>query len=145
MINTGNTETFNMIARLPYPNDRPVNMTADMEIFNGNIRVMGAEFPHEGELDWYRAVFIPYEAQLFITRRPAVVRPRFPPLATAPCPSVPRLTQLQAKCNGRIVVKQPNTLKGGRCRVLYVHPPPPSRSNRRPTTDWPVSLVTSTR
>jgi hypothetical protein len=64
MINTGNTETFNMIARLPYPNDRPVNMITDMEIYNGNIRVMGAEFPHEGELDWYRAVFVPYEAQL---------------------------------------------------------------------------------
>lgn len=73
MINTGNTETFNMIARLPYPNDRPVNMITDMEIYNGNIRVMGAEFPHEGELDWYRAVFVPYEAQLYITRRPAVV------------------------------------------------------------------------
>lgn len=73
MINTGNTETFNMIARLPYPNDRPVNMAHDLEIFNVNIRVMGAEFPHEGELDWYRAVFVPYSAQLFITRRPAVV------------------------------------------------------------------------
>jgi hypothetical protein len=74
MINTGNTETFNMIARLPYPNDRPVNMAHDLEIANANIRVMGAEFPHEGELDWYRAIFVPYSAQLFITRRPAVVR-----------------------------------------------------------------------
>lgn len=62
-----------MIARLPYPNDRPVNMAHDLEIANPNIRVMGAEFPHEGELDWYRAIFVPYSAQLFITRRPAVV------------------------------------------------------------------------
>jgi len=67
-----------MIAKLPYPNERPVNMSQDMEIFNNHIRIMGAEFPHDGELDWYRAVFIPYEAQLFITRRPAVVSFRCP-------------------------------------------------------------------
>jgi hypothetical protein len=73
MVNTGNTESFNMIARLPYPSERPINMTSDMEIFNSHIRVMGAEFPHDGELDWYRAMFVPYDAQLFITRRPAVV------------------------------------------------------------------------
>lgn len=79
MINTGNTEVFNIIARLPYPNERPVNMAVDLEIFNDKIRVMGAEFPHEGELDWYRAVFVPYHAQLYITRRPAVVSPNQPP------------------------------------------------------------------
>jgi len=73
MVNTGNTESFNMIAKLPFPNERPVNMTTDMEIFNNHIRIMGAEFPHDGELDWYRAVFVPYDAQLYITRRPAVV------------------------------------------------------------------------
>jgi len=110
MVNTGNTESFNMIAKLPFPNERPVNMTTDMEIFNNHIRIMGAEFPHDGELDWYRAVFVPYDAQLYITRRPAVVSTLFIGLLLP-------LT-IQARCNGRIVVKQPQTLKGGRCRVL---------------------------
>jgi hypothetical protein len=82
MVNTGNTESFNMIAKLPYPNERPVNMSQDMEIFNNHIRIMGAEFPHDGELDWYRAVFVPYEAQLFITRRPAVVSTPSPAMLT---------------------------------------------------------------
>jgi hypothetical protein len=111
MVNTGNTESFNMIAKLPFPNERPVNMTTDMEIFNNHIRIMGAEFPHDGELDWYRAVFVPYDAQLYITRRPAVV-------STLPFFYSTLPLTLQARCNGRIVVKQPQTLKGGRCRVL---------------------------